>query len=1847
MMNETDRRNNWLCTLWGLLCLMYLASGCSFHRSSEEPLPYHPCVEAFTSGKISRYSPVYLIFNQEVDSTLRPLVAKQMSIRPAVKGTFRFENGRTVVFEPAQSLERNRTYQVTADLGRWFDLEGAERKFTFQFSTLPTLFRAHLQSMEVNRKQPDCYDFNCVLYSPDREEAVTVESLMKWSEQVETQWSHSPDGKRHELRVVGVPAGPEQERYIALSVGANKWDVPEKELIQLRVPQKDHFSLYDVRYEQDPERFVELTFTRRLDGTQEMRGLARLADNTTETVTTEDNKLRLYPDPGRKGVVSLFLSRDIRSEQGETLGKDMEQEVSIGQEVPAVRFVGRGVIIPQSEELSVPFQAVYLRGVVVRVIRILQQNVGLFLQENDLDSQGYLLRVGRLVARKTLLFDDPSLDLSQWNTFSVDLRKLIEPEPGAIYRVELSFDRRLSAYPCGETEPLTQEQVAAEDALRFQEECDHYDGGYYYNVNEQDWSLYNYREREDPCKPSFYFNTAVGRNVLATDIGLMAFSDGENSLRVLAHQIRTTQPLKQVEVAAYNYQGQLLTQGTTDKRGEVCLSFPSGRPYYLIASQGQQRSYLRVDNASALSLSLFDVEGEVVQKGLKGFVYGERGVWRPGDTLHLGFLLNDRQGTLPERHPVVMELYNPLGQLYARQTQNRGEMGLYAFSFATESDAPTGAWQVKVNVGGTSFQKGIRIESIKPNRLKIDLSLPDLLVKGEPMDGRLHVEWLQGATARRMKYDIQGVFISTKTRFNGYEAYQFDDPGRSFNSEESRLISGTTDEAGNAQVRAALEVGHAAPGMLLGQVTTRVYEESGDFSLDATRILYSPFRRYVGVRSPQQGDEPLPTGQTHSFQVVTVNEQGRAEAGTEVEAILYKMDWYGWWSSDRSLLANYVADSYHKPVRRFTLHTDTQGKATLDLKVEREDWGRYYLILKDKQGGHSTGLITYFDWPDLEGRRDSEGGTAAQMLTFRTDKSDYRPGEEMVIVVPSSSGSRAIVSVENGTRVLSLEEVECQALETTVRVKVTPEMQPNSYVHITLLQPYTQVANDLPIRLYGVVPVTVTDPGSRLQPVIQVADEIRPEADYTVTVSERTGRPMAYTLAVVDEGLLDLTRFATPDPWAAFHAREALGVHAWDLYNYVLGAYGGSVEQLFSIGGDDALKKGPKAIVNRFPPVVRFEGPFRLKPGEKRTHHAQMPNYNGRVRVMVVAGDGEAYGNAEQSVLVRKPLMLLGTLPRVIGTGEEMIVPATLFATVPDVGDVTVSIACPAGMEVVGEKSRQLHFREIGDQQALFRIRTQQTPGTGRIVLTARSQNDQARYSAELAIRSVSEKETRVIPVTLEPGKSWKQSLPLEGLSGSRRVSLEMAHVQPVNLTQRLAYLSDYPHGCLEQLVSRAFPLLYVGQWAGWDAEQQQMAEKRVKEVIGRLRSYQTTTGGFSYWPGQTADQVWGTAYAAHFLLQAESKGYWLPSGLKSQLMNYLHRVSRGWKATEHGTCRLEEESEAYRLFVLALAGEAEPGAMNRMKEQTELTEVSRDWLASAYACLGQTEVSRQLLTRTYELTGSRRMADATFGCDLRDKAIRLMTYTRLQADAEAAALADQLSGSLASDEWFSTHAVAFAVAAVAEFRNAHPQDERWDFSYQVGTQKGRVQPKQGTLWSGAWSAGGEGSLPVELTNHGASTLYARLTIEGEAAPGRLQPAAQGLQLAATYTDSNGQPLAVESLEQGTSFTLTVTVKNPSPEDYAHLVLTQIVPAGWEVLNTRYLADTPTAGTVGAVDYQDIRDDRIYSYINHLPAGRQVTLSVRLCAVYPGRFYLPAVRCEAMYDAHVQAHTGSGYVTVK
>ncbi len=1829
------------------IATFFAVTGCD--DASADSVSFNSNVSAFTSGRISRFSPVYLIFNRDIpaDKATTEFIKKIMTVKPSVKGTWNIDGTNAIVFTPDGSFDRNTVYNITADIGDLFDIEDkAERRFSFAVETAPLTMTASLDGIEQHENGDTIlYDVTATVTTSDREDAALIESLVGTTENEIAEWTHSNDGTRHTLIVKDIK-GAEKARIITLSVISDKEGATKGEILEVEIPSAADFSVYGVDYVTDPSEYIEVTFTQTLDPKQDMSGLAYLDGGGEERIVKEGNKLRIYPSERHAAYTCVNLDENIRSAKGNTLGENLSFKVDIRPLLPSVEFVDEGVIVPQSGKVAIPFSAVYLRGVQVRVIKVLEKNMGQFLQECDIDGNSEIMRVGRLVALKTVILgqqDDPGL--TKRKIYALDITDLVDPEPGAVYRVELSFDRNLSVYrPCDdEWQTLSDEQIKASDEALFKSEASRFDnyGSYYYRYT--DWSGYDYKQSDNPCSESYYIDNGrgIGKNILVTDIGLIAMAGDEGNLTVLARNIVDTRPMSGVKIDVYSFQHQNIGTATTDNAGGAVIKC-SGKPFYLIASQAGQRSYLRLTDGSALSLSSFDVSGQVVQKGIKGFIYGDRGVWRPGDTVHLGFMLNDREGKIPADMPVVMELYTPAGQLYATRTSTGGKMGTYAFDFPTEQDAVTGSWSAKASVGGAVFEKRLRIETIKPNRLKIDLSFPDgMIMRGKAQSGKLHAEWLQGTTARALEYTVEGSFSSGVTRFKGFDKYTFDDPTKRFTDDKTLIAKGKLDDNGNATVTVDLDMGRRAPGMLDASLVTRVFEESGQFSVDGTTVRYSPYSRYVGIQSPQKGRDQLDTDKTYDFPLVSLSPEGKPQAGTGISVKVYKVKWHWWWSSDESYLADYTSRSYNQPVSTVSLTTDNGGRASLKLRFAKEDWGTYLIVATDIASGHSAGIMSYFDWPASEGRRSVEGGEEAAMLNLKVDKESYAPGEKIKVTFPSSAQSRAIVAIENGTRVLSVDDHACTGGTTTLEIEATEAMQPTAYISLTLLQPHA-AANDMPIRMYGVAPVRVISPDSRLEPVITVADRLEPESEYTVSVSEKSGRAMSYTLAIVDEGLLDLTRFATPDPFDAFNAREALGVRTWDVYKYVAGAYGGRITGMFSIGGDDALGSGPKAIVNRFTPVAEFCGPFVLSSG-KQKHTFRMPNYNGRVRIMVVAGDGKAYGNASKSVTVSKPVMILGTLPRVIGVGEEMSVPATVFATENGVGRVEVSIQCSDGMTVTGPNTQSVSFDKAGDKTIPFRITVGDKPGKGTVRLTATGGGKSSVYETAIEIRSVATPVTESKTFAIEPGKKISQKITMPGDAGTCSLALELSDMAPIDLSRHLRYLIGYPHGCIEQITSKAFPLLYLPKIAELTPEQKSTCQQAVMETIRRMRSYQTPDGAFAYWPGSLDGNGWGTVYATHFLTEAAANGYNVPQALKSNALGNLRKMASAWKRHSGYNAASEEQIQAYRLYVLALNGIADKGAMNRLREQSSLTPSSRYMLAMAYMLTGRKDIAAGLMNKTTEL-GYDYSRDLTFGRPLRDKSIALLALMAAGRDAEAMALSNDIARELSSSSWYSTQTTAFALMAAAKQAERTGQGEGLDLTYECGRVKGTVSTGK-HVWSATIVENGKNTADLEIVNKGKATVMARTIASGTVVGGIVSPSSNGIELSVRYFDANGKEIDIEKMESGTYFTSVATVKNTSAVAVRNLVLSQIYPSGWEILNTRYIQGG--RDDKGLLSYQDIRDDRVYSYIDELPAGKYVAVRINLCAVYSGRFYMPAATCSAMYDAAISSNTASASVVVE
>ena len=396
----------------------------------------------------------------------------------------------------------------------------------------------------------------------------------------------------------------------------------------------------------------------------------------------------------------------------------------------------------------------------------------------------------------------------------------------------------------------------------------------------------------------------------------------------------------------------------------------------------------------------------------------------------------------------------------------------------------------------------------------------------------------------------------------------------------------------------------------------------------------------------------------------------------------------------------------------------------------------------------------YIDQPGYYGRNSRESKGGATQLSFSADKTKYNVGDKINLTIPGSGQGRALISVENGSKIISTFWIQTQKGDNQFSIDATAEMTPNIFVNVSLLQPHSQTLNDLPIRLYGVIPLGVEDPSTHLEPLINMPEEIQPGQEVTIKVSEKAKRKMTFTLAMVDEGLLDITRFKTPEPWKKFYAREALGVRTWDLYDQVMGAFGSHIERLLAVGGDEeskATEEDPRA--NRFKPVVKFFGPVTIDAGGSEEFKFTMPQYIGSVKTMVVAGYEGAYGHADKVTPVRKPLMVLATLPRVLGPEENVKLPITLFTQDKKIKNVKIDVKTTGPVSIVGEVSKSVAMSASGDLTIDFELAVKAATGIGKITVNASSGSYESFDEIEIEIRNPNPPLTQVSDMFLEAGK--------------------------------------------------------------------------------------------------------------------------------------------------------------------------------------------------------------------------------------------------------------------------------------------------------------------------------------------------------------------------------------------------------------------------------------------------------------------------------------------------------------
>ncbi|MEJ2043326.1 MAG: MG2 domain-containing protein [Reinekea sp.] len=1792
----------------------------------------------------SRSQPVRIRFQQDVvpSAQVSQSAKKLVSLDTDTSWKAEFVSPREILITPDNAWRSGENFTVTLNARALPKEYRGLEDYHFTVNIIQQTYDIRFDGMTLSPSNTNEVRFSGTLTTADREDDATIESVLKATlknQPLAMNWQHSGNGRIHHFSLDRL-AKEDREQTVLLQWNTQPIGLADKGKRDIRIPPANEFGIVSIHQLRDGFPQIVVTFTTKLAADQNLNGLVQLNGQPVKS-KRDDNRLIISLSSKFSGRAEITVAAGIKDETGQVLGDPLTKVLTVAHGKPQVRFKDNGVILPDNEFLSIPFEAMNVHSVQVTAFEVFDHNIGQFLQQNELSGTENLHRVGRYLWRKTIQLPDATPD--KWQSYSLDATELFEQAPGALFRLTLSINRSNATVLC--TAEQAAKPVVPELAFKNFDDDNHVDNSSwdyaedYFNVRG------NRGDTNNPCLDSYYrwnSRAMVSRNFMASNIGLIAKADSRNRYHVIATDIASAKPLNNAQVSFYNFQNQQVATAVTDSDGFAEVELGS-KPFYLLAHYGNEQGVLRLEANASLPVSHFDVGGQQVRAGLKGNIFAERGVWRPGDAIHLTFVLNDEARTLPENHPVTMRLFDPRNRLVETQTNTSPVGSFYRFDFTTEDEALTGNWSVKAQIGGAVFDKTLKIETVQPNRLKVELTFDGedpILYANQSFTGHLFSQWLHGATASGLKTEVSVALSTRAYNFNRGADFIFNDPTRVYHGRKQYLTEGKLDDDGYLDFDAEIARPSRAAGMMRANFTTKVFESSGQFSIATQSEQFSPFEHYVGIKLPK-GDVArgmLLTDTDHTVDIVSVDAKGNPVALDKISVSLYKIHWRWWWEKGADDLGQYNYKKYNHGMAYDVVETDENGIGSWKFRVSYPTWGRFLVRACDLGGGHCASKVVYIDWPGWAGRAQESKGVGASALTLTTDKTDYQVGDVAHVSLPNAQAGRALVSIENGSGVLRQYWYELTDNEAPIEVPVRADMAPNAYLHVTMIQPHQGKDNDRPIRMYGIVPLLVNDPDTHLNPVIDVPEVWGSEKQAEITVSEQDGKAMTYSLMVVDEGLLGLTRYRTPDLHKVFYAKEALGITTWDLFDDVVGAYGGELERLLALGGGDSKEDDDsESRKKRFPPVVKVLGPFQLAAGDSATHSFLMPQYLGQVRVMVVANDGGAYGSADQDVFVREAINLLPTLPRSISPGESVAIPTMLFRNDPSLSDVTIEAKVLAGdVTFTGERQLSIHFDESNEQIAMFEMTVGQQLRDAQLQFTARAGEAEVIQTVNLPVVSATTPTTQVHNYKIDGGEQHQFHLNPHGIAGSNVTTLSLSGAIPFNLEDRLKYLIRYPHGCIEQTTSSVFPQLYLHDLMPLSEDETNKTEENIRVAINRLAQFQTNGGGFAYWPGGANASEWGTNYAGHFLVEARAAGYSVPDELYDHWLEYQQTHAASWTASNQNQSIM---SQAYRLYTLVLANEADLGAMNRLRVMPKLGKTAGLMLSESYYRYGLPKAAESIDT-SWSADFSEADDHYTYGSAMRNQAIALRSAVARDDNRQADKLATILGEKLAREQWYSTQAIAYTLLAFSEYLQGNGIGV--DALVDVNELDVITVQAEKPVTSTALTQIQDQAATLLVTNKLSRPLYASVMIEGLPKPGQEVAVANKLSLLVRWQDDQGAVLdSVQSLKQGSNVSLKVTVNNDTKRPVDNLALTQIFPSGWEIENQRLQGIENSA----VFDYQDIRDDRVMTYFD-LGAGESRSFELTLHATYAGLFFLPGIHAEAMYDNTYQAATVGQWVEV-
>ncbi len=1455
----------------------------------------------------------------------------------------------------------------------------------------------------------------------------------------------------------------------------------------------------------------------------------------------------------------ITLRAGMPGESGLSLLKDTTLSIAIANRRPRIDFDTRMFVLPRGQTPAIGMTTVNLSAVKLTLSRLTERNVVAFVRNSRLGQPVDSWDADRISEQNGSVVWQGSADIPRWEANRSAHTAL--PLPDAL----------ASAGP----------------------------------------GLYALTARAGDGTP----NSPTGvQMILRTDLAPSVWR-GADGLTVQVRGFSDVMPRAGVTLRLLAENNDILGEVTTDANGVGRFAAPLMHgegpvaPRAVEALAGEDYTMLDL-NGAAFDLSDRGVAGMPHPGPLDAYVWFDRGIYRPGETVHVMTLLRDDAGQ-PADIPARITVKRPNGQVFLETTPARSADASVHLPVTLSTGAPTGTWTVEVKadpglppIGTAEF----RVDAFVPDRMAVEVGpVPGSLVPGRPYALPVTARFLYGAGAAGLTGQAQMRLLIDPTPFPVLAGYRMGLESEIYAPDSKDLPVPDTDAQGHTTLAIALPRAPDTTHALKASVTVGINDPSGHASLATTEIPVRPAGRLIGIKPAFSGNA-VDAGTEAAFDVIAVAPDGaRAAMPAKLRLVRERPDWR---LVMRGSLARYETVWRDEPLETTSIAIPADAPFHF---AKHLDFGRYRIELFEDGGMAATSMRFRAGWVS------SDSPDVPDQVDVSADRSAYTPGETARIhIAPPFAGQATLLVLSD--RVHSVRNLTVPSAGMDVDVPVQADWGPGAYVAVHAFRTAAD-ARSRPGRAIGLTWVGV-DPGVRRLPVaFDVPDKYPPRARAVIRL--HTGPSAWVSLAAVDEGILRLTNFVSPDPTNHFLGRRRLGLDIRDDWGRLIAPPDGNATALRQ-GGDEGsfvLPDVPQKTVTLFVPPVQAnaEGVVEIP--------LDLPDFNGQVRLMAVAWSGTKLGAAATDVYVRDPLIAEPLLPRFLAPGDAARLTVLLHNLDLPPGDDVATVSVDGPLAIQGEQRLAATLAQ-GAQALPSTILTATGAGRGIIRLDVTGPGGfHIQRETAITVRPARAATTMVAGSELAPGGESSLAPPLDRfVTGTWKASATFGGPVRYDVAGLVQALDHYPLWCLEQATSRGYPLVLLpdGPVAGPDRA------ARLQQAIGFVLDRQRFDGGFGLWSASEEAEPWLSVYATEFLLRARDAGAPVPEQALADALKYIAGAT-----DEPGDKPADFAAQAYRLYVLAMAGQGRPGAARVIAERIDRlpTPLAKAQLGAALA-LAHDQPRAEAAFAAALAAPARKWWAFDYGTALRDQAAIaiLLKESGLPGD-RLAKLLDAMPGADLSPDSLSTQEQSWAAAAAAVLgRDGKPAHVALD---------GKDQPPTPVL-----SVSLRG--PMTVRNLGDRAVWQTMSVTG--VPSAPLPAARSqMRITRQYETLDGQPLDLDHLKQNTVFVMLLEGKAEDGQPHRAMVQHGL-PAGWEIAGRMAAGDVPGMSWLGKLSETEAQpgaDDRYAAVVALTPEQPGFRLAVRVRAVTPGTYELPGAEVADMYRPGEFARQNAGRVTVQ